>query len=73
MPTLFLPNTIRSEKLVSKNAIQSNAGNFPLTAQLTAIDSFTNVITGVYQSNNGVKGIYFSKIEREKNHSYKVL
>lgn len=53
-------------KLISKNAIQSNAGNFPLTAQLTVIDSLTNVVTGVYQSNNGVKGIYFSKIEREK-------
>lgn len=53
-------------KLISKNAIQSNAGNFPLTAQLTVIDSLTNVVTGVYQSNNGVKGIYFSKIEHDK-------
>ncbi|MDZ7935747.1 MAG: hypothetical protein U5M51_12465 [Emticicia sp.] len=65
-------------KLISKTAIQSNAGNFPLTAQLTVIDSLTNVVTGVYQSNNGVKGIYFSKIEREKTiltkfHDYRKL
>lgn len=53
-------------KLISKNAIQSNAGNFPLTAQLTVIDSLTNVVTGVYQSNNGIKGIYFSKIGHDK-------
>lgn len=53
-------------KLISKTPIQSNAGNFPLTAQLTVLDSVTNVVTGVYQSNNGVKGIYFSKIELDK-------
>jgi len=53
-------------KLISKNAIQSNAGNFPLTAQLTKIDSLKSVVTGVYQSKNGVKGIYFSKIEYDK-------
>jgi hypothetical protein len=53
-------------KLISKNAIQSNAGNFPLTAQLTRIDSLKSVVTGVFQSKNGVKGIYFSKIEYDK-------
>ena len=53
-------------KLISKNAIQSNAGNFPLTAQLTTIDSLKSVVTGVYQSNNGVNGVYFSKIEYDK-------
>lgn len=53
-------------KLITKTPIQSNAGNFPLTAQLTVLDSITNVVTGVYQSNNGVKGIYFSKIEHDK-------
>jgi len=53
-------------KLITKSAIQSNAGNFPLTAQLTPVDSLTSVITGIYQSNNGVKGIYFSKLEYDK-------
>ncbi len=53
-------------KLITKTPIQSNAGNFPLTAQLTVLDSVTNVVTGVYQSSNGVKGIYFSKIEHDK-------
>ncbi len=53
-------------KLIYKNAIQSNAGNFPLTAKITVIDSTTKIITGTYQSNTGTKGIYFSKIENDK-------
>lgn len=53
-------------KLISKNAIKSNTGNFPMTAQLTTIDAMEKVVTGVYQSNNGVKGVYFSKIENDK-------
>ena len=53
-------------KLIYKNAIQSNAGNFPLTATLTVVDSTTKVIMGTYQSNTGTKGIYFSKLENNK-------
>ncbi|MFY7909073.1 MAG: hypothetical protein ACOVO2_05955 [Emticicia sp.] len=53
-------------KLISKTAIQSNAGNFPLTGQLTFIDSLTYAVTGIYQSNTGIKGVYYSKIERDK-------
>lgn len=53
-------------KLITKTPIQSNAGNFPLTAQLSQIDSVTYIATGIYQSSNGIKGIYFSKIEHDK-------
>ena len=55
-----------SGRLIIKNTIASNAGNFPLTGILTEIDSTTKVITGTYQSNSGAKGIYFSKIEDGK-------
>ena len=67
-----------SGQLIMKNMIRSNAGNFPLTAQLTEIDSTTQIITGTYQSNTGAKGIYFSKIEDKKTtltkfYDYRIL
>lgn len=67
-----------SGKLLLKNTIRSSAGNFPLTAKLTEIDSTTQIITGTYQSNTGAKGMYFSKIEENKTtltkfHDYRIL
>ena len=67
-----------SGKLLLKNTIRSNAGNFPLTAKLNEIDSTIKIITGTYQSNTGTKGIYFSKIEDGKTtvskfYDYRVL
>lgn len=53
-------------KLIIKNTIPSNAGNFPLTAQLTEITPNVKIISGTYQSNSGAKGIYISKIEDGK-------
>ncbi|AFK05143.1 hypothetical protein Emtol_4018 [Emticicia oligotrophica DSM 17448] len=55
-----------SGKLIHKSPIQSNAGNFPLTAKMIEIDSVTKIVSGVYQSNKGLKGIYVSKLEHEK-------
>lgn len=65
-------------KLLLKTAIPSSAGNFPLTATLTHINSTTNIITGTYQSNSGTKGVFFSKIEDNKTtvtkfYDYKLL
>ncbi len=67
-----------SGKLLLKNMIRSSAGNFPLTAKLTEIDSTTKIITGTYQSNMGVKGMYFAKIEDNKTtltkfYDYRIL
>jgi hypothetical protein len=55
-----------SGKLIVKNTIASNAGNFPLTATLTEINSTTKFISGTYQSNSGTKGMYVSKVEDGK-------
>ncbi len=55
-----------SGRQILKNIIPSNVGNFPLTAKLTEIDATTKIFTGTYQSNNGTKGIYFSKFEDGK-------
>lgn len=53
-------------KLIIKNTIASNAGNFPLTATLTEISPAIKFISGTYQSNSGAKGIYVSKLEEGK-------
>lgn len=53
-------------KLIQKSYINSSAGNFPLTAQLIKVDASTKIITGTYQSNKGLKGLYFSKLENDK-------
>ncbi|RYU94842.1 hypothetical protein [Emticicia agri] len=53
-------------KLIIKNTIASNAGNFPLTATLTEISPTTKFISGTYQSNSGAKGMYISKLEDGK-------
>ena len=53
-------------KLIIKNTIASNAGNFPLTATLTEISPTTKFISGTYQSNSGAKGMYISKVEDGK-------
>jgi hypothetical protein len=55
-----------SGKLISKNTIASNAGNFPLTATLTELSTTTKFISGTYQSNSGTKGMYISKVEDGK-------
>jgi hypothetical protein len=65
-------------KLIQKNIIHSSAGNFPLTASLTKIDSVTKIITGTYQSNTGNKGLFFSKIDADKTtltkfYDYRIL
>jgi hypothetical protein len=67
-----------SGKLILKNTIRSSAGNFPLTAKLTEIDSTIKIITGTYQSNTGAKGMYFAKIEDNKTtltkfYDYRIL
>lgn len=67
-----------SGRLMMKNTIRSNAGNFPLTAKLTEIDSTTKIITGTYQSNTGTKGMFFAKIEDNKTtltkfYDYRIL
>lgn len=55
-----------SGKLIIKNTIASNAGNFPLTATLTEIGTSTKFISGTFQSNSGAKGMYVSKVEDGK-------
>ncbi|PLK43700.1 hypothetical protein [Emticicia sp. TH156] len=53
-------------RLIIKNTIASNAGNFPLTATLTDVQAGIRFITGTYQSNSGAKGIYVSRLEEGK-------